>query len=302
MLHPLLLFLLFLLCSSTLLVFTVTVLTSTLDVTFFNPFLREQTNTIEHAGASDIGGSDSVVVMKLDYSDVDGLPEPLEHQITQLLGQSSDSIRTKEDIYPGRPPWSQINGSYSTLPSHKYIRDHTHTVFMPFMRRKIDSWKLEIYYNIGYEPFWPKMRSLLKAWVEKRRFEPRIMQDLLRSVKGPIDRSYMGIREKNSTLRLKRYSRCAVVGNSGILLRNSYGGLIDQHDMVMRINNAKTQGYERFVGTKTTISFVNSHILRGCAQRAQCWCHPYGIMVQNFTLTYLILHQVLLPLLSHNIH
>lgn len=46
--------------------------------------------------------------------------------------------------------------------------------------------------------------------------------------------------------------RCAVVGNSGNLLRSHYGKLINQHDFVFRINLGRTKGFEEDVGNKTT--------------------------------------------------
>ncbi|KAA0710015.1 CMP-N-acetylneuraminate-beta-galactosamide-alpha-2,3-sialyltransferase 1 [Triplophysa tibetana] len=49
-----------------------------------------------------------------------------------------------------------------------------------------------------------------------------------------------------------RCRTCAVVGNSGNLLRSHYGPLIDYNDFVMRINKGPTEGFEKDVGSRTT--------------------------------------------------
>ena len=56
-----------------------------------------------------------------------------------------------------------------------------------------------------------------------------------------------------------RYERCAVVSNSGVLLKQSnltkifLGKVIDAYDFVVRLNLAPTKGYEKYVGSKTSM-------------------------------------------------
>lgn len=50
----------------------------------------------------------------------------------------------------------------------------------------------------------------------------------------------------------------AIVGNSPILLEKEYGEEIDGHDEVLRFNYFKTVGFEKSVGSKTTMyAFAN---------------------------------------------
>ncbi|XP_074518400.1 CMP-N-acetylneuraminate-beta-galactosamide-alpha-2,3-sialyltransferase 1-like [Halichoeres trimaculatus] len=56
-----------------------------------------------------------------------------------------------------------------------------------------------------------------------------------------------------------RCRTCAVVGNSGNLNGSHYGPMIDYHDIVIRMNKAPTEGYERDVGKKTTHHVMYPH-------------------------------------------
>ncbi|XP_057956510.1 beta-1,6-galactosyltransferase GALT29A isoform X2 [Malania oleifera] len=117
---------------------------------------------------------------------------------------------------------------------------------------------------------WLEFRTVLQQWSRNKRYQMDIMLELVRLVKLPLDRRGGAVGSDS------RYSSCAVVGNSGILLKNEHGDLIDSHEVVIRLNNARIQGFKSNVGSKTSISFVNSNILHFCARREGCFCHPYG--------------------------
>lgn len=54
-------------------------------------------------------------------------------------------------------------------------------------------------------------------------------------------------------LRPQGIPTCAIVGNAGTLLEHQFGPEIDAHDAVIRFNAGVTEGYEQFVGSKTTL-------------------------------------------------
>lgn len=59
-------------------------------------------------------------------------------------------------------------------------------------------------------------------------------------------------------LRERRWGSCALVGSSGSLRRGpAHGAAIDSHDVVVRLNQAPTWGYTRWVGSKTSHRVFN---------------------------------------------
>ncbi|XP_072998614.1 sialyltransferase-like protein 4 isoform X2 [Typha latifolia] len=55
----------------------------------------------------------------------------------------------------------------------------------------------------------------------------------------------------------RQFGRCAVIGNSGDLLKTNFGEEIDGYDVVVRENGAPIQNYTKFVGRKSTFRLLN---------------------------------------------
>ncbi|CAL9040439.1 unnamed protein product, partial [Musa banksii] len=55
----------------------------------------------------------------------------------------------------------------------------------------------------------------------------------------------------------RQFERCAVIGNSGDLLKANFGEEIDDYDAVVRENGAPIQNYTKYVGRKSTFRLLN---------------------------------------------
>ncbi|XP_078440507.1 glycosyltransferase family 29 (sialyltransferase) family protein isoform X2 [Wolffia australiana] len=55
----------------------------------------------------------------------------------------------------------------------------------------------------------------------------------------------------------RQFGRCAVIGNSGDLLKTKFGDEIDKYDVVIRENGAPLQNYTEFVGKKSNFRLLN---------------------------------------------
>mmetsp|Transcript_25860 Transcript_25860/g.63646 ORF Transcript_25860/g.63646 Transcript_25860/m.63646 type:complete len:473 (+) Transcript_25860:201-1619(+) len=61
-----------------------------------------------------------------------------------------------------------------------------------------------------------------------------------------------------SSRRAAALLSCALVGSGSELLGSGLGPTIDQHDVVVRLNRAPVQGFERDVGSFTTLRYTNN--------------------------------------------
>lgn len=81
-------------------------------------------------------------------------------------------------------------------------------------------------------------KNLIKHWGKEYNF--------LRNKK------YRKYYPNNDKFEINQFSSTAVVGNSGSLLGSEFGDQIDDHECIIRFNNAPIEGYEKDVGKKTT--------------------------------------------------
>ncbi|XP_056324536.1 ST3 beta-galactoside alpha-2,3-sialyltransferase 8 [Danio aesculapii] len=90
----------------------------------------------------------------------------------------------------------------------------------------------------------------LKWWLSLQASDGTIkdvMQKMFKIISPP---------HEHETPQQNQCRKCAVVGNSGNLLKSKYGALIDSHSTVIRMNKAVTVGYDEDVGNRTTHHFM----------------------------------------------
>ncbi|CAM6085977.1 unnamed protein product [Calypogeia fissa] len=138
----------------------------------------------------------------------------------------------------------------------------------------------------------PTFLQISEQWLgHGDRLNPRMAQDLFQTLKKSLDQNAAKWRPNspnkisNSTSNTTRndgdgsqletrYRSCAVVGNNKTLLTKSYGFQIDRNEMVIRVNNGEgLSNNATHVGDKTTLSFMNSHVFKSCAN--ECICHKH---------------------------
>lgn len=83
---------------------------------------------------------------------------------------------------------------------------------------------------------------------------------LQRKMQPVVLRSILPVDLKGDAL--SRLTSCAVVSNSGALLKTQHGVAIDKAEAVFRLNDAPVLGYENQVGSKTYLRFATMDIVQ----------------------------------------
>jgi hypothetical protein len=143
------------------------------------------------------------------------------------------------------------------------------------------------YLSPGFDLHISRFLLLSKRWLGFDDFQPQMLPDLIRKVQKPLEENAAYWSTENLTDHdsdkwegKTRYSSCAVVVNSGILyLNKTHGEDIDNHEIVIRLNNASNlvgMGMDKYVGSKTDISLMSSTIFKSHSRMPHCWWHRYG--------------------------
>merc|ERR1719323_776622 len=75
----------------------------------------------------------------------------------------------------------------------------------------------------------------------------------------------------SSDMMEQRYGRCAVISSAGVMLQHNYGAEIVEADMIMRFNDAATDTFEYYVGSRTTFRTCNDIFPGRCTKVLWRW-------------------------------
>lgn len=82
----------------------------------------------------------------------------------------------------------------------------------------------------------------------------------------------------------RQFGRCAVIGNSGDLLRTKFGGEIDSYDAVVRENGAPIENFTEYVGTKSTFRLLNRGSAKALDKVAELYDKGKEVLIVKTTI------------------
>lgn len=82
----------------------------------------------------------------------------------------------------------------------------------------------------------------------------------------------------------RQYGRCAVIGNSGDLLKTKFGDEIDSYEAVFRENGAPIQNYTEFVGSKSTFRLLNRGSAKALDKVAELYERGKEVLIVKTTI------------------
>ncbi|XP_022856724.1 sialyltransferase-like protein 2 [Olea europaea var. sylvestris] len=82
----------------------------------------------------------------------------------------------------------------------------------------------------------------------------------------------------------RQFGRCAVIGNSGDLLKTKFGNEIDRYDAVVRENGAPIENFTEYVGAKSTFRLLNRGSAKALDKVAELYDKGKEVLIVKTTI------------------
>ncbi|KAI3455111.1 hypothetical protein Pfo_011774 [Paulownia fortunei] len=82
----------------------------------------------------------------------------------------------------------------------------------------------------------------------------------------------------------RQFSRCAVIGNSGDLLKSKFGKEIDSYEAIVRENGAPIENFTEYVGTKSTFRLLNRGSAKALDKVAELYDRGKEVLIVKTTI------------------
>ncbi|KAK4436815.1 Sialyltransferase-like protein 2 [Sesamum alatum] len=82
----------------------------------------------------------------------------------------------------------------------------------------------------------------------------------------------------------RQFGRCAVIGNSGDLLKTKFGNEIDSYDAIVRENGAPIENFTEYVGTKSTFRLLNRGSAKALDKVAELYDRGKEVLIVKTTI------------------
>ncbi|KAK4395548.1 Sialyltransferase-like protein 2 [Sesamum angolense] len=82
----------------------------------------------------------------------------------------------------------------------------------------------------------------------------------------------------------RQFGRCAVIGNSGDLLKTKFGQEIDSYDAIVRENGAPIENFTEYVGTRSTFRLLNRGSAKALDKVAELYDRGKEVLIVKTTI------------------
>ena len=178
---------------------------------------------------------DSIGTNDDDDDDDDKYSRPIGGRLEVERGSKTTLEPPSESLVPDAPMNASLSNQKTRGSKHRRHKHH------------------DVHIAMSKESIPQKGNKLVSPWKDMR---GKCCRHL-----GIVNDKLINALPDKDLLKDAHYSTCAIVGSAGLLLTQQFGEEIDEHEAIFRFNIAPAKGFEKHVGSKTTLRLINRHHL-----------------------------------------